>query len=154
MGKTIMISSLLHTSRDPEPAEPHGMKSEGPPSTYARVRQLKLDAAFRPIHEAKATLAPSTTLIIAPTSLMSQWAKELGRSSMNGSIEILVWHGTNRDDLDTILGDETKINVVITSYGVLGSEWTRHESSSRNRSPLFQGKLLHSINMTNVKLMP
>ena len=135
-----MISSLLHTSRDPESVDPPGTNPAGQStSTQARPRQLKLDASFRPINDNKPiTLAPTTTLIVAPTSLMDQWAKELGRSSVKGSIEVLVWHGQNRDDLDTVLVDQGKINIVITSYGILGSEWTKHETT-RNGSPLFQG---------------
>ncbi|KIJ52509.1 hypothetical protein M422DRAFT_202622 [Sphaerobolus stellatus SS14] len=142
MGKTIMISSLLHTSRDPESVESPG--GEQSTSIQARPRQLKLDAAFRPMDNKPATLAPSTTLIVAPTSLMVQWEKELLRSSKKGSIEVLVWHGNNREDLDSILEDQGKINVVITSYGVLGSEWTKHETT-QNGSPLFQVEWLRVV---------
>jgi SNF2 family DNA or RNA helicase len=144
MGKTIMISSLLHTSRDPEPSEPPGVTPEVEEvSAPTKPRQLKLDGTFRPVTESNprnaVQAAPSATLIVAPTSLMSQWSKELERSSKKGSLKVLVWHGNNRDDLDDILDGKGKTDVVITSYGVVGSEWTKHENSSRHGSPLFQG---------------
>jgi DNA repair protein RAD5 len=70
---------------------------------------------------------------------MSQWAKELERSSKPGSLNVLVWHGNNRDDLDDLLEGKSQVDAIITSYGVVGSEWTKHEASSRQGSPLFQG---------------
>lgn len=70
---------------------------------------------------------------------MAQWAMELERSSKKGSLNVLVWHGNNRDDLEDILDGNSKTDVVITSYGVVGSEWGKHENSSRHDSPLFKG---------------
>ncbi|KAF8514339.1 SNF2 family N-terminal domain-containing protein [Hysterangium stoloniferum] len=148
MGKTIMISSLLHTSRDPEPVKPPGTKlEEEASSSTIKHRQLKLDSTFRPITDTKMPIPypPSTTLIIAPTSLMSQWAKELDRSSRKGSLKVLVWHGNNRDDLDDLLEGNSKVDVVITSYGIVGSEWTKHDASSRQGSPLFQVEWLRVV---------
>ncbi|GJJ09896.1 hypothetical protein Clacol_004120 [Clathrus columnatus] len=129
MGKTIMISSLLHTSRDPETVNTE--------NTSSGKRQLRLDASFRPIVEPHENVSPTMTLIVAPTSLISQWSSELERSSVPGSINLLVWHGANREDLEDFAQDG-KINIVITSYGVLGSEWTRNESDSRHGSTLYQ----------------
>ncbi|KAF8512694.1 SNF2 family N-terminal domain-containing protein [Gautieria morchelliformis] len=150
MGKTIMISSLLHTSRDVQPAESPVVQpeAEGPPGP-PKPRQLRLNAAFQPILDSNkhtsVSAAPSTTLIIAPTSLMAQWANELERSSKKGSLNLLVWHGNNRNDLDDILGGNSKTDVVITSYGVVGSEWAKHESSNRHSSPLFQVEWLRVV---------
>lgn len=137
-----MISSLLHTSHGPSPPETPVVQPEVEGrSALAKPRQLKLNAAFQPISDpltrTSASTAPSTTLIISPTSLMTQWAKELERSSKKGSLNVLVWHGNNRDDLDDILDGSSKADVVITSYGVVGSEWAKHESSNRHDSPLF-----------------
>ena len=145
MGKTIMISSLLHTCRKSEPPDPPLITPEMEDiSAPTRPRQLKLNGSFRPTTESIVrsfeSVAPSATLIVAPTSLMSQWSKELERSSKRGSLKVLVWHGNNRNDLDDILDGTGKTDVVITSYGVVGSEWTKHENSSRHGSPLFQGK--------------
>ena len=140
-----MISSLLHTNRggsesmDPPTVKPDTEEHLAP----SRPRQLRLNAAFQPIPDpvarSAAPTAPSTTLIVAPTSLMAQWANELDRSSKKDSLNVLVWHGNNRNDLDDIVNGSGQIDVVITSYGVVGSEWTRHENASRYGSPLFQG---------------
>lgn len=129
MGKTIMISSLLHTSRDPQTVDAD--------VNFPGKRQLRLDVSFRPNVEPHSNVLPPMTLIVAPTSLISQWANELERSSVEGSVNLLVWHGVNRDDLSNFAQDG-KVNVVITSYGVLGSEWVRNESESRYGSPLYQ----------------
>lgn len=80
----------------------------------------------------------SATLVVAPTSLLSQWASELERASKPGSLKVKVWHGTNRISLDSELGGA---DVVITSYGVLASEHAKHQAPKSNyRSPLFKGK--------------
>jgi DNA repair protein RAD5 len=137
-----MISSLLHTSCGGlEPVETPDVQPDAEElSAPARPRQLRLNAAFQPIPDPiTRTTVPTTTLIIAPTSLMTQWATELERSSRKGSLTLLVWHGNNRNDLDGIVNGSGAADVVITSYGVVGSEWTKHENSSRHGSPLFQG---------------
>ncbi|KAG6874399.1 hypothetical protein C0995_015135 [Termitomyces sp. Mi166 len=134
MGKTIMLAALIHTSIPSE----EDMKV--PPA--AKSRQLKLNAAFRPAVQRKPQKPSSATLIVAPTSLLAQWSEELERSSKPGSIEVLVWHGQNRLDLEAVIedsnDDDTCIKVVITSYGVLASEHARSEKSNSSRSPVFE----------------
>ena len=55
-----------------------------------------------------------------------------------------VWHGQSRGDLDNLWDtdmdddDNDCIRVVITSYGVLGSEWSKHfKAKGSYESPLF-----------------
>ncbi|KAF8557658.1 hypothetical protein OG21DRAFT_1482121 [Imleria badia] len=132
MGKTIMISALIHTNKGPEPV------SDG--AKESTRRQLRLDSAFRavPLNQTKRSMkGPSATLVVAPTSLLSQWADELERSSVAGSLRILVWHGQNRLDLDGLEteGDsDTGVPIVITSYGVLASEHSKFEKSNGQSS--------------------
>lgn len=135
MGKTIMISSLLHSSRDPEIVD-DGINTSG-------QRQLRLGTSVHSVVASRVN-ASALTLIVAPTSLITQWASELERSSAPGSINLLVWHGANREDLDAFALNG-KINVVITSYGVLGSEWTRNENGSGYGSPLYQIEWLRVV---------
>src|SRR5260370_18628891 len=84
LGKSIMLASLIHTNRGPEPVS--DTRGEGSTSKA----KLKLDSAFRPKAElsADATAAavegPSCTLIVAPVSLLSQWRSELVRFRENG----------------------------------------------------------------------
>ncbi|KAG1896321.1 SNF2 family N-terminal domain-containing protein [Suillus fuscotomentosus] len=145
MGKTIMLSALIHTNRDPEPILPDDTSRD-----LARIRQLKLDNAFRSRalrQTNKPTKGPSATLIVAPTSLLSQWHEELQRSSAPGTLKISVWHGQNRLDLDGIEDnsmDDASITVIITSYGVLASEHSKLLKSG-GQSSIFQVEWLRVI---------
>jgi len=135
MGKTIMLSALLQTSLPTKDEEQHNQ---------ARAKQLRLNAAFRPIEQRKSQdQVPSATLIVAPTSLLHQWAEELQRSSKPGTVLTQVWHGQNRTDLEDFLDaddedSETRpTRVVITSYGVLASEHAKMEKTRNAKSPIF-----------------
>ncbi|KAH8835605.1 SNF2 family N-terminal domain-containing protein [Flagelloscypha sp. PMI_526] len=125
MGKTIMLSALIQTNRTPDPSPSHLSSTR---------RQLKLNSAFRSDKTAR-KIAPST-LVVAPTSLLNQWAEELERSA-KGGMDVIVWHGQGRLDLESELElddeNDTTIKVVVTSYGVLVSE----HSSKTKKSPIF-----------------
>src|SRR5882762_2622145 len=100
MGKTIMIASLLHTNRflpdlpSSSPPPPslrpkiHLLPDE--PKEKTKPRQVRLQTAFKNHPNAKSTVndalrphqgnpkrVPSATLVVAPTSLLSQWGEEL-----------------------------------------------------------------------------
>ena len=134
MGKTIMLSALIQTARDPEPPTPT-KKSTAP----NKRRQLRLDSNFRVAKDDpnRPSIGPSATLIVAPTSLLSQWSEELRRSSKDDTLKVLVWHGQNRLDLEAMV-DQNGVPVVITSYGTLVSEFTRW--SAKIASPVFESK--------------
>ncbi|EPQ60320.1 hypothetical protein GLOTRDRAFT_112995 [Gloeophyllum trabeum ATCC 11539] len=138
MGKTIMLSALIHTNREPEESN----ENQDHP---AKRRQLKLNSAFRPAEKdrpMKTTV--KSTLIVAPTSLLTQWSDELMRSSKPGTLKVIVWHGSNRSDLEAALDSEDNADVVITSYGVLTSEHAKSDKSSK-QSPVFQTEWLRVI---------
>jgi DNA repair protein RAD5 len=142
MGKTIMISALIHTNKGPEPINDESKES-------TRRRQLKLDSAFRavPLNQTKRpTKGPSATLVVAPTSLLSQWSDELERSSVSGTVRVIVWHGQNRLDLDGLETEDdsdTSVPIVITSYGVLASEHSKFEKSN-GQSSVYQSNVQFS----------
>lgn len=129
-----MLSALMQT--DPG-AEDDAHEAEGSKSKH---RQLRLDNAFRSTsgsNKTKASQTPTATLIVAPTSLLSQWESELIRSSTAGTMKVFVWHGTNRLDLAALLDHDDEngpIVIVITSYGTLASE---HSKSTK--AAVFQG---------------
>lgn len=145
MGKTIMLSALIQTARGPE--EPDLTLN-----TSAKDHQLRLDKAFRPMKKQapQQSKGPYATLIVAPASLINQWAEELNRSSRPGTLKNLVWHGQNRFDLAAAMEGDDAVDVVITSYGTLASE---HSKAEKSGSPVFDGELprLYSlrINLTD-----
>ncbi|KAH9849280.1 SNF2 family N-terminal domain-containing protein [Lenzites betulinus] len=138
MGKTIMLSALIQTARGPE------LPEEVDPGASSKRRQLKLNNAFRvaPKGPPQPRKGPSATLIVAPTSLLSQWAEELQRSSKPDTLKVLVWHGQNRLDLDAAVDGAGATDVVITSYGTLVSEYAKHE---RQPSPIFEVEWLRIV---------
>ncbi|EMD42287.1 hypothetical protein CERSUDRAFT_79878 [Gelatoporia subvermispora B] len=140
MGKTIMLSALIQTARSPE--EP---SQEGDNNGRSKPRQLKLNSAFRSSSrkQPRQTKGPAATLIVAPTSLLSQWSEELQRSSTSGTLKVLVWHGQNRRDLEAALEGDNAVDVVITSYGTLVSEHAKSERTSA--SPVFETEWLRVI---------
>ncbi|KAA1467782.1 hypothetical protein DENSPDRAFT_770871 [Dentipellis sp. KUC8613] len=141
MGKTIMISSLIHTNSGPDTTP--APKAEPQPT---RRRQLKLDNAFRVVpRSSQSSKGPTATLIVAPTSLLTQWQEELQKCSKPGTVKALVWHGQNRLDLDAVIEDEDAIPVVITSYGVLASEHAKVEKTGNQASPLFRTEWLRVV---------
>jgi DNA repair protein RAD5 len=147
MGKTIMLSALIQTNRAVDASEDPGSRTDKP-------KQLRLNSAFQPFESSRSSSSargPASTLIVAPTSLLNQWADELERSSEKGTLNILVWHGTNRLELEEVAGknSEKAITVVITSYGVLASEHSRLEKYG---SQIYESRCQFLINAQNETL--
>ncbi|KAJ4485680.1 RAD5-like protein [Lentinula aciculospora] len=144
MGKTIMISALIQSKLGSDEPIDQGLSF--------KQRQLKLNNAFRPAKNRKTQTSspPSATLIVAPTSLIDQWAEEIERSSEPGTVKIVVWHGQNRDDLDFLLeededdekGHAKLIRIIVTSYGTLASE---HAKAEKSRSAVFDVEWLRVV---------
>lgn len=67
-----------------------------------------------------------TTLIIAPVSLLKQWAQEI-ESKINEESQLTIgfFHGNEKKYLKKF-EDLNKRDVVLTSYGTLASEWKKH----------------------------
>ncbi|KAK7058564.1 DNA helicase rad5 [Paramarasmius palmivorus] len=143
--RTIMLSALIQTNLgEDEPVESA--------SSSSKHRQLKLNSAFKPMGKrpAHSSKPPSATLIVAPTSLLNQWAEEIERSSKPGTMKVRVWHGQNREDLDAFIEEEDDdddsngkpLKVVITSYGTLASE---HAKSEKSQCPILEIEWLRVV---------
>jgi DNA repair protein RAD5 len=133
MGKTIMLSALIQTNLPDQQPEENTIQSKG--------KQLRLNNAFRPVR--RSAKPPTATLVVAPTSLLHQWEDELQRSSKPGTLDIFVWHGQNRLDLEDVLendDDDKGIKVVITSYGVLSSEHAKMDRSTSTKPQVFDSE--------------
>jgi SWI/SNF-related matrix-associated actin-dependent regulator of chromatin subfamily A3 len=64
-----------------------------------------------------------TTLIIAPVSVMSNWSQQMTRHiKIKHALRVLTYHGGNRK-VSMGSDDFKEYDVVITSYGTLGSEY-------------------------------
>ncbi|EER25103.1 SNF2 family N-terminal domain containing protein [Coccidioides posadasii C735 delta SOWgp] len=127
LGKTIEIMSLIHS---------HKPASVPPPSTFDPTSANALPALTNP-PATKGT--PCATLVVAPTSLLSQWESESMKASKPGSMKVLVYHGTEKSvDLRSLCSSTNPggpINLIITSYGVVRSEYFQI-ASSRDRSAI------------------
>lgn len=138
MGKTIILASLIHTNCGPEDtAAPPTKKLQ----QTSKSRQIRLDTAFKKQTISSTTRPSTATLVVAPTSLINQWGEELRRCSADGSLEVHVWHGHNRLELDAVVDRDDIIQVVVTSYGVLASEHAKYEKSTKkNSSSIFESE--------------
>lgn len=120
LGKTIEMLSLIHsnlsTDETPNDGSQDGVRS-----------------------------SPKATLIVAPTSLLSQWENEAIKASVPGAMKVLVYYGTDKVlDLHNYLYENRATpTVVVTSYGVVLSEYTQICQSGR--SGLFAVRFLRVV---------
>ncbi|KAK9236875.1 SNF2 family N-terminal domain-containing protein [Lipomyces kononenkoae] len=123
LGKTISTMSVIHSS----------------PNAYSSGLE-KTSAEQR-------CFASSTTLIVAPMSLLTQWESEAKVASKPGTIDVLVYYGDERAmDLEALcLGPDggRKPKAIITSYGTVASEWQKHVRNASNK--LFQLHFLRVV---------
>ncbi|BEI81856.1 hypothetical protein CcaverHIS002_0210160 [Cutaneotrichosporon cavernicola] len=131
MGKTCMMASLIHANRDddqPEPSQPEEVQEEAP-SKRRKFVQVALSSKWQAVANAPKPKRqpPRATLVVCPVSLAAQWKDELDKMSAPGSIAAALWYGNDRADITRLLAQEgkRKVDVVITSYGTLGSEYAR-----------------------------
>ncbi|GFF34743.1 DNA repair protein rad5 [Aspergillus lentulus] len=111
LGKTIEMLSLIHSHRNVPPSR------EGPSSSTELVRMPSSSSAVLP--------APNTTLVVAPTSLLSQWESEAMKASEPGTMKVLMYYGADKTaNLQELCsaGNPAAPNIIITSYGVVLSE--------------------------------
>lgn len=115
LGKTIEMLSLVHSHR----AEVNPHLSNGISSVN--------DLARLPSSSSSVVSAPYTTLVVAPTSLLSQWETEALKASEAGSMRVLVYYGADKAINLQEICCETKYasapHVIVTSYGVVLAEF-------------------------------
>ncbi|KAJ8327773.1 hypothetical protein O5D80_004108 [Batrachochytrium dendrobatidis] len=68
------------------------------------------------------------TLIVAPVSLLLQWQQELADRVKKGTLKVYLYYGSKRNKDIRFL---EKLDVVITSFQVLGSEWPAPTKKSK-----------------------
>jgi hypothetical protein len=92
LGKTLQLLALEAAEREPTTAESAGQVGKVGPS-----------------------------LVIAPTSVVGNWAREAKKFTPH--LKILVHHGTERKKDQEFLGTVTDYDIVITSYGVASRDY-------------------------------
>lgn len=119
LGKTISTMALIHAGLDEQQKERQNEKT-------AQFQNIVRDMESNPDY------AQSTTLIVTPMSLLSQWESEAYAASKSGTLRVLVYYGasvsnvTGGKDLKWLLcgpgAKERAPHIIITTYGVVASE--------------------------------
>ena len=118
LGKTIEMLSLMHSHRSDVSVQ----ASQIGPSSIANLPRL-------PKNSSSVEPAPSTTLVVAPMSLLAQWESESIKASKPGSLKAMVYYGSdkaaNLQNLCCEANAASAPNLIITSYGVVLSEFNQ-----------------------------
>lgn len=122
MGKTVQAIALVLAKRALYQGTNFGMDS---PSTSA--------GPSSGLPELRATL------VICPVVAVSQWVGEIDRFTSKGSIQVLVYHGANRN---RTLEQFKKYDFVITTYSLVEAEYRKYIMPPRKKCR-YCGRLLH-----------
>lgn len=122
LGKTIEMLSLIHSHKSPEHEGVLDIQADVEVDAISSLnRQSMTSAAIKK--------APATTLVVAPMSLLAQWASEAEKASKAGTLKVLVYYGSEKGvNLQTICcgsNISSAPNVIITSYGTVLSEFNQ-----------------------------
>lgn len=140
LGKTIQMLSLIHSHRY---AMGNTRDSNSVTPSVNNLPRL-------PSLGAGVVSAPRTTLVVAPMSLLAQWQSEAENASKEGTLRSMVYYGSdkvsNLRNLCCEANISTAPDIIITSYGVVLSEFTQLSSKSGPASsPLFSLKFFRII---------
>lgn len=128
LGKTIEMLSLVHSHTSPE--QEAAMQRSGKMESVNSLPRLSHNSS-------SVEPAPATTLVVAPMSLLAQWASEAEKASRAGSLKVLVYYGSEKNaNLQTLCcaaNAASAPNVIITSYGVVLSEFNSVAAMGGNR---------------------
>ncbi|KAF2156923.1 putative DNA repair protein rad-5 [Myriangium duriaei CBS 260.36] len=126
LGKTIEMLSLVHTH-----TSEYGLKGN------AKTGSTVLDLPRLPKSSTGVERAPCTTLVIAPMSLLAQWASEAEKASRPGTLKVLMYYGTEKSanlrNLCCEANAANAPNLIVTSYGTVLSEFNQVASAGGNR---------------------
>jgi DNA repair protein RAD5 len=144
LGKTIEMMSLIHSHKSDV-----AMRLDGTSSVPQSVNSLPR----LPANSANVERAPCTTLVVAPMSLLAQWQSEAENASKEGTMKSMVYYGNEKTaNLQALCCEANAAsapNVIITSYGVVLSEF--NQVAARNGDRATHGGLF-SLNYFRVIL--
>lgn len=143
LGKTIEMISLIHSHKSDTATR---LKiSNNTPSSLNQVSR-------HAINSKNINYAPSTTLVVAPMSLLAQWQSETERASKEGTLKSMVYYGSDKiSNLQSVcceVGASSAPDVIITSYGVVSSEFSQlmgKNGDKRSINGLFSVKYFRVI---------
>jgi len=127
LGKTIMMCSLIHANRPAAEDDDSSDEDEDDAPRGARLQQQSIKSAFASGSAAKVSSLPrkKATLVVAPMSLVGQWTDEIERASNPGTLSVLKYYSSaDKAQLIPRLAEES-VDVIVTSYGMLVSEYGR-----------------------------
>lgn len=127
LGKTIEMMSLIHSHKSDVAMALQSQKSA--PISVNSLPRL-------PANSTSVERAPCTTLVVAPMSLLAQWQSEAENASKDGTLKSLVYYGSDKTNLQTICCEANAAgapNIVITSYGVVLSEFNQVATRNGDR---------------------
>ncbi len=129
LGKTIEMMSLIHSHKSDFAMRLKQTSSSAPASVNSLPRL--------PANSASVERAPCTTLVVAPMSLLAQWQSEAENASKEGSLKSIVYYGSdkavNLQNLCCEANAASAPNVIITSYGVVLSEFNQVAARNGDR---------------------
>ncbi|KAF2962789.1 hypothetical protein GQX73_g10785 [Xylaria multiplex] len=145
LGKTIQMLSLIHSHKSEVAAHNRNQPTK---SVNDLSRTLKQSYSSQNI-----AFAPRTTLVISPMSLLAQWQSEAENASKEGTLKCIVYYGNDKIDNLQALCYQSNLasapDVIITSYGVVLSEYTQINSRLGGRE---SHKGLFSLNFFRIIL--
>jgi DNA repair protein RAD5 len=120
LGKTIEMMSLIHSHKSDVW---QNLVDHNPvPASVNSLPRL-------PANSGNVEPAPCTTLVVAPMSLLAQWQSEAENASAEGTLKSMVYYGNEKNaDLQALCCEKNAAsapNVIITSYGVILSEFNK-----------------------------
>ncbi|KAI1378379.1 DNA repair protein rad-5 [Hypoxylon crocopeplum] len=125
LGKTIQMLSLIHSHKSEMITQSAGTSL----GSVNSLRRISFRSGIIP--------APKTTLVIAPMSLLAQWQSEAENASKEGTLKSIVYYGNEKiENLQALCCDANVASapdIVITSYGVVLSEFTQIASKNGNK---------------------
>ncbi|KAE8444906.1 DNA repair protein rad5 [Mollisiaceae sp. DMI_Dod_QoI] len=128
LGKTIEMMSLIHSHKSEI-----AMKLEKMNTAVTSVNSLPR----LPANSSNVEYAPCTTLVVAPMSLLAQWQSEAENASKEGTLKSMVYYGSDKTaNLQALCCEANAAsapNVIITSYGVILSEFNQVAARNGDR---------------------
>jgi len=128
LGKTIEMMSLIHSHKSDVAMRLD--KSNSVPTSVNSLPRL-------PANSSAVEWAPCTTLVVAPMSLLAQWQSEAENASKEGTLKSMVYYGSEKTaNLQALCCEANAAsapNVIITSYGVVLSEFNQVAARNGDR---------------------